>query len=109
MPVIYADEEASALLVISTQMMHAALVARSQRADPDRILTDAAALQAHKLGDVLADLLAPEPFDWEQAPDEVKLQFQALADLLLRGTDESAKGAAWTQLRALMLRRPFPE
>jgi hypothetical protein len=61
MPVIIVDTEQAALIEAALVMLESALVARTERADPDQVISKALNLQAMKLATVRKLLQAPEP------------------------------------------------
>jgi hypothetical protein len=61
MPVIHVDTEQAALIEAALTMFEAALSARVERADPDKIISNSLALQAAKLKNVRVLLHLPDP------------------------------------------------
>lgn len=102
MPMILVDTEQAALIEAAIAMLEAALTARVDRADPEKIISQSLALQAGKLATVRALLQAGDPPEFDQMEESTR----SMAYRLMAEIAESAqpKGArrAWRELRVLV-------
>lgn len=102
MPVAIVDTEQAALIEAALLMFEAALTARTERADPEAIISNSLKLQATKLADVRLALKQPDP----PAYSELGPTLRKKADDLLWGLASKApdvdKNALWSILRAVI-------
>lgn len=107
MPVLIVDTEQASLVRTAVEMLTAALMARSQRADPEKIISDSLALQANKLATVLAELDQPDPPEWSNL--DASLRRTALNAMHLLATEPKQDGAnaLWAELRRVAITPGF--
>lgn len=83
MPNLNIDRETADLLTASAEMLLAALVARSKRIDPERLLSASAELQAYKMETVLHQLAQGDPPPWSGLDKSVRNAILTLAEALV--------------------------
>ena len=108
MPTLLIDTEAAALIDVATTMLQSALRARSERADPEKIITDSLQLQANKLEVVMAQLYQPDPPDFSRLDSALRSQAIDLMQRLAADPLRSDRDALWNQLRRLAVTPGFP-
>lgn len=101
MKALYVDTEQADLIDAAVEMAHAALLARSKRADPDRIISDSHKLMANKLHSVRAQLAAPDAPEWPDLAEPFRAKALNLMRTILAEPKSANATAAWKSLRAL--------
>lgn len=108
MPMLFIDDEQAELLDIASEMMAGALLARSRRADPDRIITDSHKLQANKLAAVRAQLKAKAPPHLSQLHEAFQAKALNLMRTIIAEPKSSNADRAWVSLRGMVNSADLP-
>lgn len=108
MPVMIVDTEQAALIKAALQMFEAALTARVERADPEKIISNSLSLQAKKLKTVRDLLDMPDPPPFSQLSKHMRQMADNQLWLLHTRADDAAKDAAWQRLREIFIAPAFP-
>lgn len=108
MPVAIMDSEAAELVVVATTMLSAALVARTRRADPEKILSNSLILQAHKLSTVIAQLEAGDPPEWDHMTQNRQDELRALFQMATADDFKAGRVQIVGRIRALLNAVHFP-
>jgi len=106
MPIIWFDTEQAELTQAAIVMMRAALVARSDRADPEKVITNSMRLQANKLASIEHQLNNPEPLDWAALPRELRDQLHNHMLVLTHAHPPQVQEQAYRTLKLLVLSVP---
>lgn len=107
MPVIHVDTEQAALMKAAFQMLEAALTARVERADPEKIISNSLTLQAAKLETVRKLLDLPEPPPLSQLSPEMRKLADNLLWSLHRDASVEEKDVLFERLRGVMVAPAF--
>jgi hypothetical protein len=102
LPTINIDAEGAALMEAACTMLEAALTARVERADPDKIISSSLKLQANKLATARALMRLPDPPRWEETHESQRAAFLGAAKLLLDNPDAPAATLIYERLRGLV-------
>lgn len=108
MPSLLIDTEQAALIKVAVTMLAAALVARTERVDPEQVISKALQLQAYKLETVLKLLDMPEPAEFSELSKALRAYADKQLWLLHTKADDAAKDAAWRRLREVFIAPAFP-
>jgi hypothetical protein len=108
MPVIIVDTEQAALMETAFVMLEAALTARVERADPEKIVSNSLALQAAKLKTVRALLKMPDPPEWLDLSDDLKRKALHICASLADTDEHRLHPAYWRTLRGIINAPAFP-
>ncbi len=84
-------------------MFHAALTARSRRADPEKIISNSLILQTHKLASVRDALRAGEPPPFGQMAEPLRRKALATAKALATTHEPAEADRHWETLRGLLV------
>lgn len=102
MPILKVDSEAAELAVVGIEMLQAALSARVRRADPQGLISDSLQLQANKLESVVAQMLAPEPPEWDEMSEAAQKRAVLLALNFASNKSPGHRAALFGMLREML-------
>jgi hypothetical protein len=102
MPVVLVDSEQAALMEAAFAMLEAALTARVERADPEKIISNSLTLQAMKLATVRTLLKAPEPPAWSELPLSTRSHILAIANSLPELKKKAEADQLYFKMRGLV-------
>jgi len=102
MPMILVDTEQAALIEAAIAMLEAALTARVNRADPEKIISQSLALQAGKLATVRALLQAPDAPEFDQLEESARSMAYRLMSEVAEARHPKDARRAWRELRVLV-------
>lgn len=108
MPVVHVDTEAAALIEAAVTMLEAALTARVERADPDKIISNSLILQSHKLESFRAQLHAGPPPTFSMMSEPLMRKALRAAKGLVDASDDGARNTNWELLRGLLNAAAIP-
>lgn len=102
MPVVIVDSEQAALMETAFAMLEAALTARVERADPDKVISNSLNLQALKLKTVRTLLLAPDPPTWSEMPESDRERLTQLFEQIPIARRKADRDALYQRLRGMV-------
>lgn len=102
MPVVYVDSEAADLIEAAVVMLESALTARTDRADPDQVISNSLKLQSHKLKGFRSQLRSAEPPTFAQLPEPLRRKALRAASELVKAGETPAAQVHWDMLRGLV-------
>jgi hypothetical protein len=108
MPVIHIDTEQAALIEVAVAMLEGALTARTERVDPEQVISKALQLQAYKLETVRKLLLLPEPPRYSEMSETMQIMADKLMGQLLDTDPGPTKDALFERLRGVLVAPAFP-
>lgn len=108
MPVVIVDTEQAALMETAFVMLEAALNARVERADPEKIVSNSLALQAAKLKTVRELLKMPDPPDFSGLEGSMQQKAIHLVASLADPDEHASRDAYWRALRTVINAPGFP-
>jgi len=103
MPALFVDTEQAALIKVAVEMLHNALSARVERANPGKIISDSLNLQANKLATVMAQLAEPDPPVFSRLDEPLRRAALNAATVLVATPQGRSADAAWNELRSLAI------
>lgn len=106
MPILHLDREAAGLLIVSAEMLAAALRLRTERADPDKIISDSLTLQSNKLATALIQLAGPDPREFDAFTEEEAQQIAIMGEMMATSYSIEQRKGTWRRLRAMLLAAP---
>lgn len=102
MPVVIIDTEQAALIEAALVMFEAALTARTERADPEKIISNSLALQAAKLANVRALMKLPDPPPFSELDPTMLKKAHDLLWALHTDAPSTSADQWWEQLRGVI-------
>lgn len=108
MPVLHVDTEQAALIKAALTMYEAALTARVERVDPDKIISKALNLQALKMKTVRDLLDLPDPPTYSALSPTVRKMVDSLLWSLHTGVEGDTKDQYFERLRGFLVAPAFP-
>lgn len=102
MPVVIVDSEQAALMEAAFAMLEAALTARVERADPEKVISNSLSLQALKLKTVRTLLQAPEPPTWSEMDDAGRERITQLFEQIHKSRRKADRDALYQRLRGVV-------
>lgn len=97
------DSEQFALVEAGLNAIDAVLAARTERADPDRIITDSLKLQRRKLTNLRFQAMHPPNREWRNLRPTRRLMALKLMQHVIGEEDGDAAAASWDRLVSLVL------
>lgn len=109
MPVVIVDTEQAALMETAFVMLESALTARTERADPEKVISNSLNLQAIKLATVRKLLRSPEPPTWSKLSPEERNKLLTLVNSIPEQKKSADRDALYKRLRGIINAPGLPE
>lgn len=97
------DAEQAAILLIALETTNALMLARSERVNPERIITDSVILQSHKIENIRLQIDRGPLARWRDLSPDQKGLFAKYCDVLAGTEDDDLAGATYDLMRQYVL------